>query len=69
MPRKKMIVHRFFGMGKAAQSFKTSDFVEFFIISSGEKLVGVGLMADIKDEFVFRGIKDVVEGQRQFDAS
>jgi len=36
------------------------------LLPSGEELVNVGLMADVEEKAVARGIEDVVQGERQF---
>ena len=55
------------GWRKAAQSFKLSDGVEETVIASSQDFVGVGLMADIPNEFIFRGIENFMKGNCQFD--
>ncbi len=37
------------------------------LMSAGDQLMGIALMADIPDQFIDRGIENVVQGQGQFD--
>ena len=39
------------------------------VATTGDDFVGVGLVADIPDEFVVGGVEDVVEGEGEFDSA
>ena len=51
---------------KTAQALMLSECMKT-ILPSGDELMGIGLVTDIPDQFVTRGIEDIVEGDGQFN--
>jgi len=62
----KGIVGALAAFGETADSPILADAVKS-LTPAGDDLVGVGLMADIPDDLVLRGIQDMMEGEGQFD--
>ena len=60
------VILTFRPFGEAADAFVLTEGMKF-IASAGQKFVGIGLMADIPDQFVVGRIKDIVQGNGQFD--
>jgi hypothetical protein len=60
------VVFAFGAFGKAGQAVAHAQGPDA-IAAAGENLVGIGLVADIPDQSVFRGVEDVVQSDRQFD--
>lgn len=65
VPCEKMVVLRFFRMGKSAEALVFADLVEA-AVAARQELMGIGLVAHIEDEFIARRIENPMEGDRQF---
>ena len=62
----KIVVGTFVFVGKARKSASLSQGWEFFI-TTGKKLMGIALVAYIKDNGVFRAVENAVQSNSKFD--
>ena len=60
------IVIAFGALGKTGQTAAGAQRADA-VAAAGQDLVRVGLMADVPDQAVARGVEDVMQGRRQFD--
>ncbi len=65
MPGLNHIVRTFFPFGETTEALMLAQGMKP-ITSTGEQLVGIGLMADIPDDFIIRCIKDIMQGNGEF---
>ena len=66
MGRPEAVKIAFTPFGKAIESVALPDFPDF-VAAAGEDLVGVGLVADVPNDPVFRRLEDIVQGNRKLD--
>ena len=64
MPHPEGVVFAFLPFGEAGQPFILPQRGKCFF-AAGEDFMDIGLVSYIKDKFVFRGVKDPVQRQRQ----
>ena len=66
MRRAERVVFALGALGEAGQAVARAQRADA-VAAAGEDLVRIGLVADVPDQPVFRGVEDVVQGNRQLD--
>ena len=68
MPGVKCVTGALFSLGKTAHPSVLAQFVKSFL-PPGQELVGVGLMANVPDNLIFRQVKDQMHRHRKLHDS
>ena len=67
MPRAECVVRAFAAVAKAAYAARLAQVAECLASAPRKDFMGVALVRDIENDFVFRGVEDAVQGYGKLD--